>query len=268
MALRAQLAFSVSAALAVFATSGAFAGAPIGFAGTFGGEYAHASASGGGGDENAWSANGSGAFGFGANDLAAEIDGGYHNITGGGANEDIWNVAGHLFWAPAMGRVGASVGYVSLDTSGINAHVTTYGGFGEYYASDAITLGIRGGGLSASASFSGLSGSETGSYIGGGLTGYLVPDLALTGVINYDTISSLHFTTYGGTAEYMFSDMMPLAIYGGYARVDISSGGGHVDQWLIGVKFYTNGNGTTLVERQRNGALGLLSAGSSLEFAF
>jgi hypothetical protein len=203
------------------------------------------------------------------NDLAVEVDGGYHNVSGTGASVDVWNVAGSAYWAGFMGRLGATLSYNSVDTSGVNGHVTGYGAFGEYYATQAITLGLNGGGFSVNGSVSGLgSGGTSGSYIGGGATGYLIPDFAINGAINYISFSGVHLTTYGAGLEYLFNENVPISIYGGYSTTQFSGGGGHINQWLIGFKFYTNGNGVTLVDRQRNGTLGTTGLGSGLQFAF
>jgi hypothetical protein len=252
-----SVAGACAATLALVAP--AFADAPVGFAGTLSGSYTNWNFSGSGsGNANLWGADGQAAFGLGMRDIGAEIDGGYHNLTtngSGNSSVDIWNIGGNLFWAPAsQGRLGATVQYESLSGSGADAHLTEYGAFGEYYPSNMLTLGLNGGGWSGgSGSTFGSGGS--GGYVGGGVTGYVMPDLALTGQINYFSGSGAHLTNYSAMGEYLISEATPVSIFGGYTYTDVSGASGHINQWLIGVKFYMNGNGSTLVDKQRNGAL-------------
>jgi hypothetical protein len=255
--LKTTLSLAGIAAASLALATPAFADAPIGFAGTLSGSYSSWNFSGsGGGSSNLWSADGQAAFGLGMQDIGAEIDGGYHNLSasGGGGSVDIWNIGGDLFWAPGQqGRLGATVQYESLNGGGPNAHLTQYGAFGEFYASNMLTLGLNGGGWTGGSGTFGSSSS--GGYVGGGATGYIMPNLALTGAINYFSGSGAHLTGYSAMGEYLVSDELPVSIYGGYTYTDISGISGHVNEWLIGVKFYTNGNGSTLVEKHRNGAL-------------
>jgi hypothetical protein len=233
----------------------AFADAPQGFAGTLSGSYTDWNFSNGGGNANLWSTNGQAAFGLGMQDLAAEFDGGYHSVSNGSAgNLDIWNVGGHLFWAPAAPwRVGGTLQYESLSGFGANTHLYQYGAFGEYYFNDMVTLGLNGGGWSGRQGTFGTGNS--GGYVGGGATAYVMPDLALTGQINYFSGDNAHLTNYTAQAEYLVSESTPVSVFGGYTFTDVPGPKNHIDQWLIGVKFYTSGNGTTLVDKHRNGAL-------------
>jgi len=252
---RLLVAGAFAATVGLVSVTPAFADAPQGFAGTLSGSYSsmNFSGSGSGGSANLWSGEGQAAFGLGMNNLAAEFDGGYHNLSSHGSNDslDIWNLGGHLFWAPAEGRLGATLQYEGLN--GADTHLTQYGAFGEYYLSNMVTLGLNGGGWSGSSDVFGTGGD--GTYIGGGGSVYLMPDLALTGQITYFGDSGAHLTNYSATGEWLVSEDTPISVYGGYTYSDISNVGGHLNQWVIGVKFYTDGNGTALVDKHRNGAL-------------
>jgi hypothetical protein len=246
-----------AAAMGLVISAPALADAPVGFAGTLGGSYTDRNFGGDAhGSANLWAAEGQAAFGlgmFGVRDLGAEIDGGYHNLSrnGGGGIDQIWNVGGHLFWAPGtQGRLGATVQYDSF--SG-HRHLTQYGGFAEYYLNEMITLGLNGGGWSGRRGTFGRG--DDGGYVAGGVTGYAMPDLALTGQVSYFSGSGAHLTNYTAQAEYLVSETMPVSVFGGYTYTDVPGPRNHLNQWLIGVKFYTNGNGTTLVDKHRNGAL-------------
>ncbi len=251
-----------AAALTAIPYTSAMAAPPMGFAGTFSGEYSNLSCN-GCSNANVWGGNAAGAFGFGGAPVGAEVAGGYHNLSGSGTSADIWNIGGSVFWAPDFGRVGGTVNYSSLSESGLDLSLTNYGGFGEFFAGNFLTLGVKGGGVSAGGDASG-----TGYYVGGAVTGYVLPNLALMGNIDYlHDDSGAHITTYGVTAEFQVSVQVPISIYGGYANNQIS-GLPHIDQWTIGVRFYLSPNPMTLVEHHRSGTLGWLSQSNIIGAAF
>lgn len=244
-------------------TSPANAGAPMGFAGSLEGDYSHASLDCSGcGSANIWGGAASGAFGLGTNDLAIGADGGYHHLSASGVGVNVWNINGNIFWAPGSVRAGGSVGYTTVDTSGLTGHVTNYGAFGEWFASNAITLGIKGGGLSADVSFLGYGslGSTTGSYVGGGANVYVMPNLSLAGTIDHYTMSDFHITNFTAAAEYLVSESFPVSLTAGYTYSEFNLGIPHANQFFIGVKIYTQGNGTTLVDKHRNGPMGSIGS--------
>ncbi len=74
----------------------------------------------------------------------------------------------------------------------------------------------------------------------------LTPDVLLAGG---------NLTSYTGMLEWLVSESTPISLFGSYTNTQVSGGGGHLNLWMIGVKFYTDGNGTTLVGKHRNGAL-------------
>jgi len=245
------------------------AAAPMGFAGAFSGDYSSVDCS-GCGSNNIWGINGSGAFGFGSSQVGAQIDGGYHRFSGDIGNANIWTVGGSVFWGPQWGRVGGTLGYASADCgSGCQINTFTYGPFVEGYLGNYVTLGAHGGGFSVDA----FSTTNTGTYIGGGITGYAIPDLALSGTIDYSSINSFNATTYGVGAEWLVSRMVPISIFGGYRNTQLSGGGGHIDQWFVGARFYVGAPGMSLVDHNRNGTLGWVGNGlgsplSAVQFAF
>ena len=151
-----------------------------------------------------------------------------------------------------MGRIGGTVGYNGLSGSGAGTfNVTNYGGFAEWYAAPMFTVGVKGGGATASA---GGFGSGSATYVGGEAVVYALPDLALNADIDYLSISGGNLTSYGGTAEWLVSEHVPVSVYGGYTYSEFSGGGGHLSTWMVGLKFYLNGNGaSTLADRQRTG---------------
>jgi hypothetical protein len=140
--------------------------------------------------------------------------------------------------------------------------------FGELFVSNAITIGVKGGGADGTANFSGLgSGSASGGYVGGELTGYVMPDLAIKGSVNYVDVDGAKVTVYGIGFEYLVSESVPFSIFGGYNCVDLSAASGHGNNWLVGLKFYTD-QPAPLVTRHRTGTLGSIASPSGLQFAF
>lgn len=259
-------AIAVICAAPLFVSTPVMADVPVGIAGTISGSYMNISPSGGGGSENLWGVDAAGAFGVGNFPaVGAELDGGYHNLSFSGASANQWNVGGSAFWAGFPGRAGATVSYVSSNTNAggvvINGNTTTYGAFLEYYFSDALTAGVKAGGLSL-----GGAGGRSGSYIGGDLIGYIIPDLALSGNILYRSIGGGSVTNYYAGAEYLVSEELPVTVSAGYMNTQ-ASGGGHASAWLLTLTFYTSGPGVTLRDDHRNGTLGWIG-NSVLETIF
>lgn len=238
----------------------ASAAAPYGFAGSLDGSYADLSS--GGSSTGLGMVNGSAAFALGSPDIGAEGDGGYQWTTMGGINS--WNAGGSLFWAGFPGRAGVTVDYSAYNANPLNGHLTAYGAFGEYFFSDLLTAGLKGGGFNVDGSGSVLGstifGGLNGGYIGGDVTGYVTPDLALSGSVDYFALTGGNTTQYGVSGEYLLSGAFPLAVpvsvFGGYISEQFSNGGGNDHIFLIGLRIYTNGNGDTLRDIHRNGTLG------------
>jgi hypothetical protein len=222
-----------------------------GFDGVFSGDYSHLDANSGGGSANSWGASGGGLFGINPN-WAVQVDGGYHNISasGGGGSTNIWNVDGSVQWRGMWGRLGAVVGYNSSDAGGGggNLDVTNYGGFVDWYAGKAITATLKAGGFTANA---GLDGS----YAGVGITGYVMPDLALSATYDYTRLNGFgNENDYGVQAEWLVSETTPISIYAGYTNSKISGGGPTINIYGGGIKWYVDQAGPmTLVDRQRSG---------------
>jgi len=219
------------------------------FSGTIDGEYANLSANGGGGHANSWGGNGSGVFDTGWSNLALQGDIGYHNLSASGTNVNLFDIAATPFLRMDHGRLGVTVGYTDAQNHG-STDITNYGGFGEWFAGHAFTVGVKGGGFNAN---HGLNGA----YVGAQLTGYVMPDFSLAGSVDYTSFShSGHETDYNATAEYLISETTPISVFGGYTYSEFS-GSSQFNTWMIGLKFYCNGTGaSTLVDRQRAGNVG------------
>jgi hypothetical protein len=244
-----------------------FAAGPAGFAGTLSGNYGHSIRE-VGPNGSLWQADAQAAYGFGMSNIAVEVDGGYRYLSSDdGEHITTWGIAGHVFWAPPQGRVGGTVRIESSKESAVPVSLpgeefgsltfdhALYGGFFEFNLGDQITLGVFGGEYAIY--FPDDRPAFKNAYLGGGGTFYVIPDLALSGVINYRHIyedrAALEFSA---VAEWLVSTSVPISIFAGYQhRSYTSSGSYHVQLWSLGLKFYTSGNGTNLRDKHRNGAL-------------
>lgn len=220
------------------------------FAGTLTGQYSHIGLE-DFPDANVWGLNAAGEVGLG-NGVHAELSGGYNHLTVNHGHANTWNIGGALFWQGDQGRLGANVNYTNLDVSGYNFHTTNFGGFGEYYADDMFTFSLKAGGF---------SGDVDGAYVGGGVTGYVLPNFAASLNVNYTHINNWTDETdvsLGG--EYLFSEEIPVSGFVGYTYSSLSNGGGNAKTVFVGLRLYTNSTGTTLVQRHRNGTTGPLTS--------
>jgi hypothetical protein len=230
--------------------------------GTVSGSYANDTNGGGGG---LWNVGGSLTDKF-AGDWGAEVTGGYHSLGlgDGFGNLDIWNVGGSVFWASMQGRLAATVNYYSTSNDGLNLNVTNYGAGGEWYLGPNFTVAVKGGGDTVNVSEFGGSGNASGGYAGGMLQWYVMPDLSLSGSVDYAELGGLNTTSETAKVEWLFSHSTPISVYGGYEHADSGSNGfgglGGGDLFFVGLKFYFNGaSGGALVDRQRNGSLGYIA---------
>ena len=226
----------------------------LNFAGVLSGNYVHTGSD--LPDANGWGINGAAAIDLSDTGFAAELDAGHNHLSISSADANDWNVGGSLFWKCPEGRFGANVNYTEVNLSVLsvsgNAHATNYGGFGEYFASDMFTLGGKAGGF---------SGDLNGLYVGGGVTGYVFPDFAVTASVNFTNFNhAFQETDLGLSGEYLISEEIPVSGFVGYTYSDLSNGGGNANTVFVGLRLYTNTTGAaTLVERQRNGTVGSLA---------
>jgi hypothetical protein len=259
---RTKLLLATTALASSVSVAPAMAEAPVGFAGNAAVSYSNLSVDDFDDSADTWSVQGSGAFGF-SEMFAGQLDLNYNNLSVEDEDLDVWGIGGALFWNPIWGRLGASLHYnaASVDTGfgDLDIDLFQYGAFGEWFAGNFVTLGAKAGGVSYSFDD---DDSESGWYVGGALTGYLMPNLALNGNVDFIGLSDvdLDMTNYGIGAEFLVSQTLPISVFGGYTRSNIDAGGFDLDSdiWSIGVRIYTNGNGVTLVERHRNGAVGAI----------
>ena len=169
---------------------------------------------------------------------------------------EAWNLGGSAFWASMDGRIGANVNYLTVTHTGT---FTNFGPFAEWYFGN-VTGMAKGGWLNTSGSLTG----GHGNYLGAALAGYFVPDLAITGGIEWADFVSGHGcqvcgrTDTGATAleimaEFLFSEDYGLSGYAGYSYTQLKGNDDHENRFLVGLRWYTGGG--SLMDHHRNGNL-------------
>jgi hypothetical protein len=187
-----------------------------------------------------------------------QVDASYRTLWDSHFSAIDWNFGGSLFWANDDGRVGVNFNYETVTREG---HLTNGGVFGEWYFGNLTAMG-KGGWLSS-------GGTETGgrgNYFGVGVEGYIMPDLGITGGVNWtDVITGVgcqvcgrrdvRATLYGIMGEFLFSEDYGISGYAGYTYVQnkIFQEDSHDNIWRIGLRWYTGGG--SLESHQRNGNL-------------
>jgi hypothetical protein len=264
LALRTKILGTACAiALTGFVVSPAMADASN-FSAVLNADYAHTSVD--GAHANTWNFSGTGALDTNILwNMSLQGELGYSSATFGDEGEGFhssdlyWNLS--PFWRTDWGRVGAVFGENAHDYYGdFTPHTMNYGAYAEWYLSPNLTLAIKGGGWTEEY-YSGISNNSDG-YVGGEAVWYVMPDIALTGTIDYTGYPNDYFfsdgesfseTDYGIKAEWLVSETTPISIYASWVNQ-------HVDHetantWTIGLKLYLNqGDASTLVDRQRSGS--------------
>jgi len=223
-------------------------------------------------DVKSWLLGGSAAAPLSTIDgLNAQVDASYrHNWADHFSRED-WNFGGSAFWAGMDGRIGINGSYSNFNRLG---HLTNGGLFAEWYFGPLTTMGKGGWLSSGGASFGGH-----GNYLGAAVAGYPMPDLAITGGVDWGDLvtgrgcqtcgrGDLRSTAWEIMAEFLFSEDLGLSGYAGYTYqsnkfINFDS---HDNAWHVGLRWYTGGG--ALIDRHRNGNLNpwLPGVGADLTF--
>lgn len=242
-------------------TAGPAAAAPLtDFAGTLTSSFGMTDNSESSGDEvKSWLLGGS--FAAPLSDIAqlnVQADAAYvHNWADGFSRED-WNFGGSAFWAGMDGRLGANFSYWNFNRFG---HITNGGAFGEWYFG-VLTMMAKGGWLSSGGS--GIGGH--GNYLGGAVEGYVMPDLGITGGVEWmDLVTGqgcqicgrgdVRATIWTVAAEFLFDEGLGLAGFASYSYHDnkFFNFESNDNAWRVGLRWYTGGG--ALIDRHRNGTL-------------
>ena len=196
-------------------------------------------------------------------------DGGYEYLSTSGVSINSYEADGAITWHNSMGRLGAAVAYSGFQANNggsTKLNFVSYGAYGEWFAGDAFTVGLKGGGATVSGGGLGGFGSSTLGYVGGELVGYATPDIALSGTVDYIGDNSGHLTTAGAQAEWLVSRMTPISVFVSYNYDDLQ--GVTANIFSVGAKWYIGGGAASLVDHQRNGVdnWGPLPSARSINF--
>jgi hypothetical protein len=174
-----------------------------------------------------------------------------------------WVFSGSVFWANMDGRIGVNLNYETLTGAG---HVTSGGLFGEWYFGSITAMGKAG--FSNSGGNSPITNGGTGNYMGAAVVGYLTPDLAITGAVDwqdlvitgnpYQVVGRYDngLTAWQINAEYLFDEDYGFTGYAGFVHNTFRLGGVSTDDnvWQIGLRWYT-GAPESLMTSARTGTL-------------
>jgi hypothetical protein len=173
-------------------------------------------------------------------------------------SRETWNFGADPFWAGADGRIGIDFTYVTFTHFG---HITNGGLFGEWYFGN-ITAMAKGGWVSTGGSAFG----GHGTYLGGAVEGYVMPDLGITGGVTWAQDitgqgcqicgrTGVNTTVWEIGAEFLFSEDFGVSGYAGYAHNQVSVQGNDDNSniWRVGLRWYVGGG--SLVDHHRNGTL-------------
>jgi hypothetical protein len=180
---------------------------------------------------------------------------GYEGIAFG----HVLDVGGSLVWTEPEWRLAAS-GIFNQAAGGLNE--STYGVGGEWYPLDWLTVSAQGGGI---------TGDISGSYVGGTIKGYVMPDLSAQGFITYTSLSLIHETDYGAKGEWLPWEDCPLAVHAEYERSEISGFGSvGFNLFMVGLTLHLDSGSAplTLVQHDRTGTLDTIGPIHPLIFGF
>jgi hypothetical protein len=252
-------------AMAALLASPAAAGPLTDFAGTLQTEYSNFNADNTGQDSNNWLLGGSAAAPL--SDIAnlnIQGDVSYNHSWESHFSQETWNFGGSAFWAGMDGRIGLNVNYLTATHSG---HITTGGVLGEWYFGN-ITAMAKGGWVNGGGTATG----GNGNYAGGAVEFYVMPDLGITGGVEWSQViegsaqqlagrTGLNNTVWEITAEWLVAEEYGVSVYGGYAHDNVKFksllSNLRVDDedniFRIGLRWYLGGG--SLVDHHRNGTL-------------
>ena len=207
-----------------------------------------------------WSVNGAADVPLGWEGLSIEGDLGQVGSGKPGIYGHLSNGGGNLVWSDPSGqfRIAGSYNYNQFKVEGLTLDEQQYGGGGQWFFNQWLTVSADGGGV---------AGKVSGSYVDGDVKGYWIPDLAFDGFVHYlngsITGASGHITDLGVHVEWLPEEEVPLSFGARYDHLEASgtingfgSASGNTDAWFVTLKFYVNDSpASSLEDRQRTGVL-------------
>ncbi|MBV9330510.1 MAG: hypothetical protein JOZ55_03040 [Alphaproteobacteria bacterium] len=239
-----------------------------------GADYDHVSLSGGNGSADGFDAGGAVAIPLGWSGLNVQGQGGYSYLSHvlGPYSANQLNIGGTVYWADPTWRIGGVYNYIANNAIGSTFKLNEYGGAAEFFFAPEITLAANGGGFSGNFHVSGW-------YVGGHATGYIMPDLGITGAVEYTDATTLGAPGSTGTevdltaqGEWLVSEEIPVSVFGGYTYSSLNSGfglGSNGNTFFVGLKLRLNESGAgDLVDRDRSGPMINTTPVNAIAFKF
>ena len=192
--------------------------------------------------------------------LNFQADASYNHGWRSSFSQETWNFGGSAFWAGTDGRIGLNINYMTATHFG---HLTNGGVLGEWYFGN-LTAMAKGGWVSSGGS--GFGGR--GTYLGGAVEGYVMPDLGITGGVEWSQVitglgcqvcgrSGFNTTVWQVTGEWLVVEDYGVSVYAGYAHDNVKANNLGLDQsaniWRVGVRWYVGAG--SLIDHHRNGTL-------------
>jgi hypothetical protein len=190
--------------------------------------------------------------------LNFQVAASYNHSWLSGFSQETWNFGGDAFWAGMDGRFGVDFNYLTATHFG---HITNGGVLGEWYAGP-VTVMAKGGWVSSGGS--GFGGH--GNYLGGAAEFYIMPDLGITGGVEWSQVitgfgcqtcgrTGVNNTVWQINGEWLVSEDFGASVYLGYAHNQVSSSGNDSDAniFRVGLRWYMGAG--SLVDHHRNGTL-------------
>jgi hypothetical protein len=189
-----------------------------------------------------------------------------------GDSEEVWDFGFSPFWAGPQSRFGANFNYETITHFG---HITNGGAFFEWYLMDTVTVSGKGGYLSTG----GTPFGGHGHYLGGGVTFYGMPNLAITGFVDWQDVVTggaavksylscdpqcnlvgthdFNSLAWSIDAEFLPNEDWGVAIFGGftYTQNTFAKDDFNDSTFHVGLRYYTGAAGGSLMNRHRNGNL-------------
>ncbi|HEY4115968.1 MAG TPA: hypothetical protein VGM17_18065 [Rhizomicrobium sp.] len=160
--------------------------------------------------------------------------------------DSLLSYGGDVYWRDYAGVFGANVSTVQFPHAGSTE--VTFGGFGEGYVMQSLTLRMKGGLV---------RGHTDAYYADAGFVAYPFKSIALSADVNYAKIHNGGPTLRDGKfmAEFLPVSDIPVSLTLGYDYEKVSQISDHIDILSVGLKIYFGGAGRdgSLRSRQRNG---------------
>ncbi|HJW41555.1 MAG TPA: hypothetical protein VJ476_10050 [Rhizomicrobium sp.] len=182
--------------------------------------------------------------------LNLDLDVRYNNVSAKSFHLDNVTANASVVWRMGDWNLVPTLGYQNNSAGGASVDTYNLGGYADYYLSDRVTLSGK------LLGFTSNPGSD-GYDLGGGVTGYVTPNLALRGWIDHT-----EWSAFGGSSEtdYLVGARYRIAngftLDGTYTYSGFTPGSNfHVNSFFLGLTYHCNGGFDDLQAQDRGGVL-------------